>query len=407
MNDGTQGASKREGLLLRGEELLECTTTASLDHLAADIDIWRHEVGAHLAEEYGHDGAEWAAFTDSSPPGKVSSEFATRHDNDQWRRTYRTSMSKALITLRTTTDPTPEMGTDVKIDKERRVMAIHGRNQDAQRAMFSFLRSIGLRPMEFSEAVVGTKKTQPYIGEVLEHLLDQAQAVVALLTPDEIAYLRNDYKAGEDDPDLMPQGQARPNVLFEAGMAMGRKPDRTILVELGKMRGFTDVSGIHTVRMSNGVDKRQDLASRLRNAGCPVDLNGTHWHNEGDFSPPPPLQPTLGKRLPTSKTQGAAVRGKWINSGGNRLDQVKLTNVGSVPLFHLQLVVPDGLADDIQLHDHDTPVAKLPVGETMTARAWSTRKTMGPSAAAQFELRAVGRLEDGTPFEDLVYFDAG
>jgi hypothetical protein len=152
--------------------------------------------------------------------------------------------------------------------------------------MFVFLRSIGLIPIEWSQAVAMTKRASPYIGEVLDVALEAAQAVVVLMTPDEIASLQAQYADGDDDPEMMPGGQARPNVLFEAGLALGRSPDRTVLVELGKVRHFSDIAGRHVVRMSNSMASRQELAQRLRIAGCAVDLTGTDWHTTGEFIAP-------------------------------------------------------------------------------------------------------------------------
>lgn len=110
--------------------------------------------------------------------------------------------------------------------------------------------------------------------------------------------------------------------------------------------------------------------------------------------------------MPSKNGSGAVVRGHWHTLPGRTLDQVRLTNTGSVPLFNLHLVVPGDLQKHVQLRS-DELHSKLPVGETMTSRAWTTRKTMGPQGPAQFELRAVGELEDGTSFEQDVYFDAG
>ncbi len=109
--------------------------------------------------------------------------------------------------------------------KSSRVFVVHGRNAGARDAMFEFLRAIGLRPIEWAQAVQATGKGSPYIGEILDAAFERAQAVVVLMTPDEIAYLRTEYGHGTNDPETQPAAQARPNVLFEAGMAMGR--DRT------------------------------------------------------------------------------------------------------------------------------------------------------------------------------------
>ena len=66
-------------------------------------------------------------------------------------------------------------------------------------------------------------------------------------------------------------------------MAMGRDQDRTVLVELGTLRPFSDIAGRHTIRINNTSQRRQELAQRLRAAGCPVRLEGTDWHTAGDF----------------------------------------------------------------------------------------------------------------------------
>lgn len=289
-----------------------------------------------------------------------------------------------------------------------KVFVVHGRNSAARDAMFTFLRSLGLKPIEWDQAVALTGKGSPYIGDVLTVAFDEGQAIVVLLTPDDVAYLRREYTDRDDDPDLTPQGQARPNVLFEAGMAMGRNEDRTILVEFGDLRPFSDVSGRHAVRMFESPKARKSLAERLKTAGCPVDMSGTDWLTEGDFTPPPAPGNGLpvGKRVPTRDRHGPHVDGNWYSSGGSKLDQARITNNGGVPLFNAQLVVPDDLKPHIQLHG-DEPVAKLPVGKSFTVRAWSTNKTFQGGAPNQFELLVTANLEDGTPFEQEVYFDAG
>jgi predicted nucleotide-binding protein len=174
----------------------------------------------------------------------------------------------------------------IKIDS-RKVFVVHGRNWEARNALFAFLRSIGLQPLEWSEAIHETGKTSPYVGEVLDVAFSIAQAVIVLFTPDDEARLLQPFRNSDDEShetQLTPQ--ARPNVLFEAGMAMGRNPDRTILIELGKLRPFSDIGGRHVVRLNNSTQKRQDLAQRLLTANCAVNLVGTDWHTEGDFEKP-------------------------------------------------------------------------------------------------------------------------
>lgn len=170
--------------------------------------------------------------------------------------------------------------------KVRRVWVVHGRDERLRRGVFDFLRSIGLEPLEFSEARKLTGKPMPYVGEILHAAFQHAQAVVVLLTPDDEARLRPELqKEGDPDHERVLFGQARPNVIFEAGMALVSHPEQTLLVQFGIVRPFSDVTGRHIVHMDGSGEKRQELASRLEDAGCPVNLSGTDWHRVGDMKP--------------------------------------------------------------------------------------------------------------------------
>jgi predicted nucleotide-binding protein len=168
---------------------------------------------------------------------------------------------------------------------KRKVWVIHGRNLKARDAIFNFLRTIGLDPMEWGEALALTGEATPYTGVVLDKAFEAAQAAVVLITGDDMARLGTRYAESHDPPDeTEPTPQARPNVIFEAGMAFGKYPDRTVLVYLGKTRPFSDIVGRNVLYISNNVTKRQGLADRLRTAGCDVKIEGrTDWQSVGDF----------------------------------------------------------------------------------------------------------------------------
>jgi predicted nucleotide-binding protein len=171
--------------------------------------------------------------------------------------------------------------------KDNSVFVVHGRNDQLRRALFDFLRALGLKPLEWEKVVLMTKKTNPYIGDILDNTMAKVQAVVVLFSPDDEAKLRAEFLTPSDGPsEKKLRGQPRPNVLFEAGLALGRHPDKTILVEVGKLRKFSDIAGRHVVRLSNEYDKRNDLANRLENLGCKVDKQGTDWTKAGDFTTP-------------------------------------------------------------------------------------------------------------------------
>ena len=167
----------------------------------------------------------------------------------------------------------------------REVFVVRGRNDKARDVLFDFLRAIDLRPLELTDAVPTVGKTLPYIGELLDAAFTRANAVVVLFTPDDEARLREPHRSASD-PDVEAElsGQARPNVLFEAGMAMGLGKERTVLVELGKLRPFTDIAGLHVIRLVDSPASRQKLAQRLELAGCPVDLKGQDWLRAGDIA---------------------------------------------------------------------------------------------------------------------------
>jgi len=150
--------------------------------------------------------------------------------------------------------------------------------------MFAFLRALRLQPVEWHEAVLATRKPSPYVGEILDAAFAISQAFVVLMTPDDEARLRATYVTEKDplwERELTPQ--PRPNVLFEAGMAMGQFADRTVIVELGNLREFSDIKGRHVIRMNDTRLRRQELALRLQVAGCPVSLQGERWRTAGKF----------------------------------------------------------------------------------------------------------------------------
>ncbi len=170
--------------------------------------------------------------------------------------------------------------------KAKQVWVIHGRNEELNRDIFSFLRAIGLDPIEWSEARAKTGVSSPYIGKILEAGFDYAQAFVVLLTGDDEAKLRDQYiKQNDPEYERNLTSQARQNVIFEAGMAFGRNPDEVIFVQQGNLRPFSNISGIHILELNNTAKARLEFASRLKSAGCDVpDLMTRHdWLKVGNF----------------------------------------------------------------------------------------------------------------------------
>jgi predicted nucleotide-binding protein len=169
--------------------------------------------------------------------------------------------------------------------KGNSVFVVHGRNEKLRKAMFGFLRAIGAQPIEWSKAISMTGKPSPYVGEILDTAFSKAHAVVVLFTPDDEAQLKKAFLRPADPLyERKLTGQARPNVLFEAGLAFGTHPNQTVLVEIGKIRPFSDTAGRHVVHLTNSTEKRRELMIKLKNAGCEVDFESSDWATEGDFS---------------------------------------------------------------------------------------------------------------------------
>jgi predicted nucleotide-binding protein len=158
------------------------------------------------------------------------------------------------------------------------VFVVHGRNKPARDALFAFLRALDLQPLEWTQAIKGTGLASPDIGTILERAFTEAVAVVVLLTPDDEARLQHEFlKSNDPGYEKHLTGQARPNVLFEAGMAFGRNPGSTVLVQLGELRPFSDVAGKHISHLGNDATSRNEVAVKLANAGCNVNTSGTDW----------------------------------------------------------------------------------------------------------------------------------
>ncbi|WEV71905.1 nucleotide-binding protein [Bifidobacterium sp. ESL0790] len=293
--------------------------------------------------------------------------------------------------------------------KTNTVFVVHGRNEKLRKAMFDFLRSIGLKPLEWEQAVSLTNNASAYIGEVLETAFNSAQAIVVLLTPDEIAYLRPDL-TDNNDPQTLPSTQSRPNVLFEAGMAIGKNENHTVLVEIGNIRPFSDIAGRHVIHLTNDSKNRQAFIQRLQTAGCEVDQSGTDWLNSGDFTPPaePKNNLPLGRRVPSTQKIPPAVEFDlhYYNLGGTRVDKLQVINRGTETVYDVNLSVPDDAGLKIKGYS-DLPIRKIPgFSKSVTIDVLNTGKLgSGSSTSKSFDVELTGTRESGETVKQSVFID--
>jgi predicted nucleotide-binding protein len=324
---------------------------------------------------------------------EAPARFNSRLDHTECAYEVVTAEVMGNVSPRQYAEPVPEVD-------PREVFVVVGRNTDANNSMFAFLRAINLKPIEWSMAIAATGSGSPYIGDALEAAFARAKAVVVFMTPDDIAQLRPEYASGgDDDPELKPTPQARPNVLFEAGMALGLHPNRTILVELGALRSFSDVAGRHAVRLDNSPAKRGELANRLKNAGCAVDTSGSDWYSAGDFTAPKgPSGPTpTGRRIastsPAKPKNRLDARYLHRTSGS---DRITVQNVGPEDVF--DLTSPN--VKDFHGRIDGFPVRRLPVGKSATLIAIAA---MG--VPDTWDLVVTGKTESGEEFTEPLFLD--
>lgn len=155
-----------------------------------------------------------------------------------------------------------------EVTNKNDIFLIHGRDHTANEDMKTLLRSAGFTPIDWEEAVRWTGKMSPSVFEVITIAIPRVQAVICLFTPDETVHLRPEL-IREDDPDdeKRPGTQPRPNVLVETGMAFAIHPEKTVIVQIGRVRPISDLSGLHVLRFNGSPKSREDLINRLRQAG--------------------------------------------------------------------------------------------------------------------------------------------
>jgi predicted nucleotide-binding protein len=256
-----------------------CAVFQALVESSLTVTQLRHQIPRNLSVDEGLRTLGYHGVIDESEGDapRVSSTLF----RGWFAENYRTERAATIGLLEA------EKPRTVPIKEDTRVFVVHGRNEQMRVSLFGFLRSLGLQPLEWIAIVEATQNPAPHIAEILTAGFRIAHAAVVLLTPDDEARLREEFRKPNDpeyESKLLPQ--PRPNVLFEAGMAMAHFPNRTVLVRVGNCRPFSDIAGIHFVEMDNSIRRRREFAARLKLAGCAiVDLDSsTDWQTEGNFS---------------------------------------------------------------------------------------------------------------------------
>jgi predicted nucleotide-binding protein len=193
---------------------------------------------------------------------------------DQRARTRQPgSLSAAVfLTASWAWDSVPANVAETDSGKAMTVFVVHGRNRPEVEATKSFLRTVGVDAKDFDAFRFSSTFNGRFVGDVLDHAFEQAQAVVVILTGDDTARVAPGQSLNEDGFLRHAGRQPRPNVLIETGMALVSQPLQVILVEFPPLRKMTDLEGLLTVRFDGDEARfRSDLIARLTQAGCSID----------------------------------------------------------------------------------------------------------------------------------------
>ncbi|MDV6232687.1 nucleotide-binding protein [Rhodococcus cercidiphylli] len=175
----------------------------------------------------------------------------------------------------------------------RLVFLVHGRDHRIKASMVDLIEAFDLKVLEWEDAAKYTGMPSPTTMQIVSAGMEAAAAIVVLFTPDDEGRCREPFQSEHDGPqekEYTPQ--ARMNVIFEAGMAMYKDPQKTLLVRFGSVREMSDIAGVNYIQIKDTLDARRAIGNRLTLAGADVDISREKWRTAGDFTMPVVTSPS-------------------------------------------------------------------------------------------------------------------
>lgn len=283
--DASHAGALRDWLRhLRAEEERLADLEAKLSHLQQTISS-THE---NLRELAGPDASGMFAADDDMArwlAGQVEYDLSNVTIDLRRASRARSLAAEELDQLPAAGPGTPAEGKTPASGISQKVFIVHGRDEALVKAFREQLRAARLEPLEWQALVAATGSTAPYLGQVVAAAPHLAQATLVLLSPDDIVELHSDHFYDNDLPHERARSmQARPNVLFELGLALMAYPERTVVVEIGTMRPVTDLAGLNAIHFNGSVAAVQAVLARLAQAGCPVDYSAADLFDQARFA---------------------------------------------------------------------------------------------------------------------------
>jgi hypothetical protein len=83
----------------------------------------------------------------------------------------------------------------VQKTKENTIFVVHGRDAKLRDAMYEFLGALGLKAQEWGHAIRAArgKGGNPYVNDAVAKIMEQAQAIVVMLSPDDEVKLKDQF----------------------------------------------------------------------------------------------------------------------------------------------------------------------------------------------------------------------
>lgn len=169
----------------------------------------------------------------------------------------------------------------IQMSDNNKVFIVHGRDLEFKKKIVGFLRALSLQPLEWDYVAGKTGKATPTTHEIIVKGFEIAQVIIVLLTGDDEGKLKDIFHQDTDnDLEKTISSQPRLNVVYEAGLAFGMNPARTLVIQKPeKLRKISDVDGFNYIRYDGSPEKRNAIVTRLKAAGCLVETTGDDWLN--------------------------------------------------------------------------------------------------------------------------------
>ena len=247
---------KQEAIQKLNEVVIRIHGLEKQKRFSEDFEKWQHDTRALLKHAFPNDREYIKEFDDIS---YSLGFFSGGTPESSFDKAFRSGLGSARAMLLSRIDEITQFWpeTDIPMKSNNRVVGpahpelvfvIHGRQLLSD--FHSFLRALGLTPLEWSKARSLTDKPNPYTWEIVDKALSEAGAIVALLTPDDEARLEPHLWSVHESPlEKEYLAQPRQNVLFEAGVAYGRSPERTVLLRVGSQRPMSDLARHHILQL--------------------------------------------------------------------------------------------------------------------------------------------------------------